>query len=39
LNQTVTGYVEQLGKYGLDLDNVRFKKLKNRREPESSICR
>ena len=38
LNQTITGYVEELGKYGLDLDNVRFKKLKNRRELESSIC-
>ena len=33
LNQIVTGYVEGIGKYGLDLDNVRIKKLKNRREP------
>ena len=33
LNQIVSGYVEELGNYGLDLDNVRIKKLKNRREP------
>jgi phage shock protein PspC (stress-responsive transcriptional regulator) len=33
LNQIVTGYVEGIGKYGLDLDYVRIEKLKNRREP------
>jgi hypothetical protein len=39
LNQMLTGHVEELGKHGLELDNVRTKKLENRREPESGICR